>query len=268
MLDKRAEAPADSVRDAKMKEQLSKDPERVKAGEKRYIEQVRQRLAKDKRNRQAAAGWTDEQVLAWADAQLEVENEEFKNVYREYHDGLMLFEVSSKAVWDKASQDTLGLEKFFAEHREKYKFEKPRFKGAFIECVDNDSLYDALKEIYDHNEPQAAADIVRQTVLKDTLLTPNPKAPRFHIVNGLFGQGDNACIDVERLHVEGATFTPKEKMPRVMTYGRVLTVPDVLADVRGAVVADYQDQLEKEWVEQLKQKFAIKINQKELDKLK
>ena len=206
--------------------------------------------------------------MEWADAQLETESADFRNLYREYHDGLMLFDVSSKAVWDKASQDTLGLQNFFNEHRSNYAFDKPRFKGAFIECADDEALYNKLKDIYDHNEPIAASDVVRKEVLTDSILTPNPKAPRFHIVNGLFSEGDNACIDADRLHVEGATFTPKEKMPRVMTYGKVLTEPDELADVRGAVVADYQTLLEDIWVEELRKKFDVKINWKELNKLR
>lgn len=268
VLDKRDQAPADSAQDAKLKDQLSKDPERVKAGQEAYIEQVRARLGADKKLCKTAAQWTDEQVMAWAEAQLEVENQDFRNLYREYHDGLMLFDVSSRAVWDKASQDSVGLATFFNANREKYTFDKPRFKGAFIECVDDDMLYNRLKEIYDNNEPMAAADVVRKTVLSDTLLTPNPKSPRFHIVNGLFSQGDNACVDKERLNVAGAQFTPKEKMPRVMTYGRVLTAPDDLSDVRGTVIADYQTELEKVWVEELRKKFAVKIYQKELDKLR
>ena len=268
LLDRRAEAPADSAQDARLKDQLAKDPDRIKAGQEVFIAQTRQRLAADKKLRKVAANWTDDEVLAWADRQLEVEDADFKNLYREYHDGLMLFDVSSRAVWDKASQDTVGLQRFFEEHRAQFAFDKPRFKGAFIECVDNDSLYDALKNIYDNNEPMAAADLVRTTVLTDTLLTPNPKAPRFHIVNGLFKPGDNACVDERHLHVPGVTFTPKEKMPRVMTYGRLLTEPEELSDVRGSVVADYQTELEQIWVAELRKKFDVKINQKELDKIR
>ncbi len=268
LLDRRMEAPADSALDARLKEQLAKDPDRIKEGQNAFVKQCRARLAANKKMRKQSAGWSDEQVLDWADAQLEVENDDFRNLYREYHDGLMLFDVSSKAVWDKASQDTVGLQRYFDLHRKDFAFDKPRFKGAFIECADDDTLYNRLKDIYDHNDPIAAADVVRKEVLTDTLLTPNPKAPRFHIVNGLFSEGDNACVDAERLHVEGATFTPKEKMPRVMTYGQVLTEPDELADVRGAVVAEYQNELEEAWVAELRKKYTVKINQKELDKLR
>ena len=268
LIDKRLEAPEDSAQDARLKEQLAKDPERVKAGEQAFIAQCRERLSADKKLRKVAATWSDEQVMEWADKCLETENSDFKNLYREYHDGLMLFDVSSKAVWDKAGQDSVGLQKFFDANRANYKFTKPRFKGAFIECADNDTLYQALHDIYETNDPIAAADVVRNTVLKDSILTPNPKAPRFHIINGLFQPGDNACIDKERLHIDGVKFTPKEKMPRVMTYGRVLTEPDDLSDVRGTVVGDYQNELEKQWVAELRQKFEVKINQKELDKLR
>lgn len=267
LVDKRSMAPRDDKSDAKLKEQLERDPERKNAGMAKFVEICRQELAQDKKLKKTAANWSDEEVLAWADSQLESKYADFKNLYREYHDGLMLFEVSSKAVWDKAAQDTVGLQKYFDEHRADYKFETLRFKGAFIECVDDDVLHNALKDIYNHNDAMAAADIVRKTILQDTILTPNPKAPRFHIVNGLFKPGDNAAVDV-RMKVAGAKFTPKDKMPRYMTYGRILSKPESLDDVRGLVVADYQNVLEKAWVEDLRQKFEVKVNQKELDKLR
>ncbi len=268
LLDKRQTAPRDEKADAKMKDQFQKDADRMKEGRDRFVAQCRQELAANKKLKKVAAAWTDDEVLAWADEQLESTHKDFRDIYREYHDGLMLFDVSSKAVWDKASQDSVGLQRYFDEHRADFTFDQPRFKGAFIECEDDEVLHNALKEIYDHNDPLAAADVVRQTVLKDTLLTPNPKAPRFHIVNGLFKPKDNAAVDVERLKLPDAKFTPKPKMPRYMTYGRVLEAPEVLDDVRGSVVAEYQNELETQWVAELKKKFEVKINQKELDKLR
>lgn len=270
LLDRRAEAPADSAQDAMLKERLAKDPDRIAAGRHAFAEQVRNEIMTkgDRRLRKDVADWPDEALIEYADNRLELDNPDFINLYREYHDGLMLFDVSGRTVWDKASQDTVGLQRFFDENRAKFRFEKPRFKGAFIECQDDDALYNALKDIYDHHEAIEAADVVRATVLSDTILTPNPKAPRFHIVNGLFSQGDNSCIDERCLHVPGAKFVPKAAMPRVMTYGRLLTEPDDLSDVRGTVVAEYQTVLEEAWVKELRQKYSVKINTKELDKLR
>ena len=44
------------------------------------------------------------------------------------------------------------------------------------------------------------------------------------------------------------------------TYGKVLKAPKEYSDVRGQVVADYQDQLEKEWVARLRQRYAVVVN--------
>lgn len=193
-------------------------------------------------------------------------SEEYQSLYREYHDGILLFDVANEAVWEKAANDREGLEKYFEANRDKYNFENPKFKGAFIECADDKALIDALKNIYDSHEMREAADLVRANILPDTLLTPNPRQPRFHIVNGLFKKGDNAAVDV-RLG-ENKEVERRPDMPVQMTFGKVLNAPENVDDVKGEVISDYQDLLEKEFVGQLKKKFQVKLNKKELEKIK
>jgi len=268
LVDKRLEAPRDSANDVRLKEQLLKDEDRAKAGKERFVAQTRTQLLQDKKLRKQIGAMDDEQLLQWLDEHLEEREPDFRNIYREYHDGLMLFEVSNEAVWEKAQKDSVGQQRYFDQHRADFNYEKPKFKGAFIECADDSLLYTALKTIYDHQDALEAADVVRQTILTDSILTPNPKAPRFHIINGIFSEGDNALVDVEQLKVAGASFTPREKMPKAMTYGRVISAPESIDDVRGAVIADYQTELEKVWVAELRKKFDVKINQKQLEKLR
>ena len=268
LVDKRTEIPRDSANDERLKQQLLQDEDRMKAGQDAFLAMKRQELMQDKKLAKTVAQWSDEGLLKWLDKNLEDREPDFRNIYREYHDGLMLFEVSNKAVWEKAQLDSIGQEKFFEENRAKYAYEQPKFKGAFVECVDDSLLYNALTSIYENNDAIEAADLVRSTILTDSILTPNPQSPRFHIVNGIFSRGDNDLVDVEQFRIEGATFKARERMPWAKTYGRVISAPESLNDVRGAVIGDYQMELEKEWVAQLKEKFAVKINQKELDKLR
>lgn len=268
LVDKRLETPRDSANDERLKQQMMQDPDRMKAGQEVFLAQTRQNLMQDKQLRKLVPNWSDDELLQWLDEHLEEREQDFRNIYHEYHDGLMLFEVSSKAVWDKAQQDSIGQERFFEQHREKYAFDKPKFKGAFVECADDTLLIDALKNIYENNDALAAADLVRSTIIPDTILTPNPKVPRFHIINGIFSPGDNELVDVEQFKIEGASFSVRESMPFAKTYGRLLQAPESVNDVRGAVIADYQEELEKEWIAELKQKFEVKIFQKELDKLR
>ena len=201
----------------------------------------------------------------WPESEI-VQTPEYKAMYQEYHDGILLFEVANEAVWNRPNRDPEGLESFFLSHKENYRFETPRFKGAFIECADDEALVKALTDIYSSHDYVEAANLVRSTVIPDTLLTPNPRQPRFHIVNGLFKPGDNPYID-ERLGISSEK-TNREDMPVHMTFGQVLEMPETAEDVRNQVVADYQDQLEDEFVARLKSKFAVKLNKKELDKMK
>lgn len=214
--------------------------------------------------------WSRELIVRFEDAHLADRNVEYANLYKEYHDGILLFDVASEEVWDKAEKDEAGLQAFFEANRSKYAYEKPKFKGAFIECADDAALVAALKQIYTtHTDYLEAAEMVKTTVLNDTLLTPDPKHPRFHIVHGIYGPGDNATVDRDQLGIEGVTVTPKTAMPVQFTFGRVLKEgPEVVSDVRNAVVTDYQNELERVWVEQLRKKFSWKLNQAELEKLK
>lgn len=214
--------------------------------------------------------WSREVLTQYEDAHLIDKNVEYANIYKEYHDGILLFSVATEEVWDKASKDEEGLKSYFESHRAKYNYEAPRFKGAFIECVDDSVLIATLKGIYaDCNDYQKAADRVREEVLKDTLLTPDPKHPRFHIVHGIYAPGDNPTVDRDCLKIEGANPNVKKTMPVQFTWGKVLEVgPEELADVRNAVVADYQNELEKVWVEKLRNKFSWKLNEKELNLLR
>ncbi|MBQ0056620.1 MAG: peptidylprolyl isomerase [Bacteroidales bacterium] len=219
---------------------------------------------------EALDAWKRECINRYADEHLEERNTEFRNIYKEYHDGLMLFEVAGGEVWDKAAKDTAGLVAFFESHRKNYAWDEPLFKGAFIECADDELLVTALKKIYDNcDDIMKCADMVRAQVLTDTILTPNPKQPRFHIVNGLYAPGDNNTVDRMALKLNVEAKPARDNMPIQMTYGHVLADgPEELDDVRGKVVADYQTELENNWVAELRRKFEVKINQAELDKLK
>jgi peptidyl-prolyl cis-trans isomerase SurA len=131
-------------------------------------------------------------------------------------------------------------------------------------------LVTALKKIYDNcQDIQECANQVRATILKDTILTPNPKQPRFHIVNGLYAPGDNNTVDRLELKLDVPAKEPRSTMPVQMTYGKVLKDgPEEMEDVRGAVVADYQNELEEQWCKQLRAKYPVTINRAELDKIK
>lgn len=72
---------------------------------------------------------TPEDILNRRADEMTAADPALKNLIREYHDGLLLYEISNRTVWDKAAKDEKGLAAYFKKNRKRYKWEQPRFKG-------------------------------------------------------------------------------------------------------------------------------------------
>ena len=181
---------------------------------------------------------------------------EYANLLNEYKEGMLLFEISNKKVWDKAGQDKAGLEKYFEDNKSKYTtWTAPRFKGVLIYSV-NDSIENAVKDY-------------AKTLGQDTLLTALHKKFRrdIRIEKHLSAKGDNAFVD-ELVFKSGKAEKDKKYVTCFVFEGKLIDQPEEAADVKGLVTTDYQNLLEKEWVEELKSKSKVSINKKVLKKVK
>lgn len=197
--------------------------------------------------------FTEKEILAYEDSQLENKYEDFRFLINEYHDGILLFEVSNNEVWEKASKDTEGLARYFGQHKADYRWEKPHFKGRVISCKDKATLK-AAKAIVkrSHND---SIDKYLRTRLNDSI-------QYVKVEKGLFAQGENKAIDKYGFKVKKAKFEPTKEYPYVFVVGKNLkNNPEDYTDVRGLVTADYQEYLEKEWITALRAKFTVEIDQ-------
>ncbi|NCB68585.1 MAG: hypothetical protein EOM47_07030 [Bacteroidia bacterium] len=197
--------------------------------------------------------FTEKEILAYEDSQLENKYEDFRFLINEYHDGILLFEVSNNEVWEKASKDTEGLARYFNEHKADYRWEKPHFKGRVISCKDKATLK-AAKAIVkrSHND---SIDKYLRTRLNDSI-------QYVKVEKGLFAQGENKAVDKFGFKDKKAKFEPTKEYPYVFVVGKNLkNNPEDYSDVRGLVTADYQEYLEKEWIAALRSKFPVEIDQ-------
>lgn len=198
---------------------------------------------------------TPEEVLAEKREQMVAKDPNLKYLIQEYHDGLLLYEISNRIVWSKAQKDEEGLESYFKKHKKKYQWDQPRFKGIAYhtrEAADIKAVQKSLKGV-DFDE---WADRLRKTFNADSVL-------RIRVEKGIFKKGDNALVDREVFKTD-TVVKPMKDYPYAAVYGKKLKKPKELDDVRSLVVADYQDELEKEWVAQLRQKYPVSINREVL----
>ena len=197
-------------------------------------------------------------VLDLEKSNLDKKYPEFHNLINEYRDGMLLFEISNKEVWGKASTDTEGLARFFKKNKKKYTWDEPRYKGFIVSCANDTVAREVKKRMKKISFDSSVADIENE-FNTDSLI-------RVSIRKGLFVKGDNAIVD--ELVFKGEPAQRDEKLPVVFVSGKKLKNPEAYTDVRGQVTADYQEYLEKQWVARLNDDATVVINEDVLKTIK
>ena len=248
---KRGIQPLDSMR-SQILRQVQRD-QRMQIAEESFIKKTRAEY-------NLPAGMSDADVRAYADAHLEEKHVDLRNLVKEYHDGILLFDVSLREVWDKANQDTEGLAAFFKANKKNYTWDESRFKGHMI-YAKNETAAKVAKQIVKTAHPDSVMSYLNQRVNVDSVLY-------VRVERGVWTKGKNAAVDQLGFKIKDAEYTPSEEFPIVIAVGKVIKAPQVYTDERGKVVTDYQDYLEKSWVKDLREKYPVVINQEVWEALK
>ena len=164
---------------------------------------------------------------------------DLRNLVKEYHDGILLFDVSLREVWDKANQDTEGLTKFFEANKKTYTWDAPRFKGYMIYAKDKESAKVAKQIIQSTTNPDSVMSYLNKRVNIDSV-------KYVKVERGLWVAGKNAAVDKKGFKLKTVEYTPDEEYPEVIAVGKVLKAPQEYLDIRSKVTTDYQDYLEKQ----------------------
>ena len=199
-------------------------------------------------------------LIQYEDSQLENKYVDFANLMKEYHDGILLFEVSNKEVWEKAIKDKEGLEKYFKQNKKNYTWNEPRYKGFVVKCKD-EATAKLLKKSIKKMNPDSVANYIRTQVNNDSITLAS-------VERGLWKQGENSYIDLNAFKQSNVQIEANEELPIAIVVGKKLKKPETYTDVRGTITADYQNYLEKQWIENLRNKYAVKINQEVLNSLR
>ena len=178
-------------------------------------------------------------------------DQDTKYLFQEYHDGLLLYEISNREVWDKASKDEEGLKAFFKKNKKKYKWDSPRFKGIAYYAKDIKDIA-AVKKSLKGVSFDKWAEVLRSTFNSDSVL-------KIRVEKGLFKKGDNVLVDKYEFDVDTIP-AEKKDYPYCATYGKMLKAPKEMSDVRSQVTSDYQDAMEKKWLQGLRKKFPVVVN--------
>lgn len=201
--------------------------------------------------------FTDEQLIAYYNENLENEFLEFKYVMDEYRDGLLLFDLMEKEIWNRAKTDTLGLTTYFKNNIKNYQWKK-RFQADILSSTDLKIIQKAQKFL----KKGKSLEYIKEQLNKDGKVNVISKS-------GLYEEDYDVLSQFKGLTKGVSTILTKDN------YYFVVQVTDEkpagakeLSECRGRVISDYQQYLELHWVDELKKEFTVKVNQDNFSQIK
>ncbi len=204
--------------------------------------------------------FVDEKCVEFENRHLEDFYPDFKAVMKEYHDGILLFNLMDKKVWSRAVEDTVGLRKFYAEHTQNYKWKKRAEVIIFKTKKQWLGRLDSLLNIY--SDKDSLAEAIRTHKTKNFSV--------FEVDTGTYQPGDMRLLDqIEwKKGLSSPVLSDVENTATLIFVKNILPPgPKTFEEARGMVIADYQNELEKQWLVSLKKEYPVQINQKVLKRL-
>lgn len=194
---------------------------------------------------------TPEDILSQKAAELSAKDNNLKYLIQEYHDGLLLYEVSSREIWNKAANDEAGLEKYFKKNKSKYKWsDGPRYRGVVYHCKD-EALVKEIRSFLKNVDEQQWIDSLRASYNKDSV-------QQIRAEKNFFKKGDNPYVDYLVFKVKEKP-DPLKGFPYYAVYGKKLKKPKQWTDVKSEVISDYQSAQEALYVAELRKKYKVEI---------
>ena len=201
----------------------------------------------------------NETVMNYADAHLEDKYPEFKALVQEYKDGILLFDLMDREVWNKAVKDTVGLAEFHKRNASKYMWGDRAY--ATIITVTRPEALPKVKALLDKG---VELDSLRNAIQRDSITNAIVR-------KGYYQKGDNQFVDQTEWKVGVRNEIPSTvDQSTVIVCIREVRKPEqkTLKEARGLVTSDYQVELEQNWVKTLKEKYPVKINESVLEKVR
>jgi peptidyl-prolyl cis-trans isomerase SurA len=243
-------------------DKLTSDKAMFKLGKKLYTQkQFGEYLEKNYRNVRSAdnasvikkqyMAWQNAEIIGYEEMQLERKHPEFKALMQEYHDGILLYEVMTDKVWNKAIKDSSGLRAFYEQNAGKYQWGK-RYNAFVYECL-NDDVAKQVTGMLKSSDTITSKTIIG-AVNKSSELNLRVRTNKFEVAQTAFLKDRDLNIGVNQPYTyEGKVYVVK--VDEILMPG-----PKLLSEAKGAATSDYQNYLEKMWLEELAKKHPITVN--------
>ena len=199
----------------------------------------------------------ENEILEVEESRLEEKYPDYKYLLKEYHDGMLLFEITDQKIWSKAVDDSVGLRNFYNDHKKNYMWDE-RWKGSLYFCS-NEQIYNKVSKIV--SKKSFGKGITNEDLLKQF----NTEEEVLKITTDIFEQGENELIDYLVWNKKHGNINKQY----VVHKGEKIA-PEVKGfnECKGIIISDFQDHLDNEWIKSLREKYNIVVNNTVLSSIK
>lgn len=197
--------------------------------------------------------FVDFSLLEYEESMLEINQPEYKTLLNEFRDGILLFELTSKKVWTRAMEDTVGLQLYFDENSEKYWWTE-RVEANIYTCADIKVASKLKRLLWKKSKDLITLEEIEESINKTSPLN-------MQVSSGKFAEGDNKFLDQIKWIKGVAEVKTDESAVIVIEVLEILEPSSKeLNETKGKVISDFQNQLEENWISELREKYSVTIN--------
>ncbi|MBR1769567.1 MAG: peptidylprolyl isomerase [Bacteroidales bacterium] len=213
---------------------------------------------------------SDSKVLQYADSKLEERYPELKETMDAFREGILIYTITDKEVWNRSLIDTVGIAEFYELHKSEYNWQE-RAEATMWSIDKGIDLKKANKLILKNAKKNKTDDETRTALLQKFSVTDKPDK-YFSYSAGRYEKGANRNVDdliwntsvsanlgVKNVSVIDTSITTNRN--NILVLKKFLPPQSkTLEECRGIVTSQYQDVLEKNWIERLRSKYDYKVN--------
>ena len=205
-------------------------------------------------------------ILEYEENHLLEKYEDYRRILQEYRDGILLFDIMEQRVWSKAMEDSVGLQKFFEAHQEDYRW-KERAQATIVDAESEKVLNEVKQALEKEKLPLSES---ARLELEKKFTQTSPLTLQIH--QNTYEKGASrteAESVIDQVEWKPGEYTVENKGRFYYIVIDEILPPQLksLAEIKGIVIADYQNYLDQQWIAQLRQKYPVDIQENVLQQV-
>ena len=205
-------------------------------------------------------------ILTYEERHLLDKYEDYRRILQEYRDGILLFDIMEQKVWSKAMEDSVGLQQYFTAHQEEYRW-KERVKATLVDAESEKILNQVKQDLQGKKLPLPEKE---RTAIEKKYTKESPLA--LQIRQSTYERGESrtaaeAVVDTIEWAPGEYTVENNGRFYYILVHEVLPPKLKKLDEIKGIVIADYQNYLDQQWITSLRQQYPVETNENVLQQV-